>query len=164
MPILTAESNFTKGLAALMDNNHADAAVYFGRALELERRRKPRQPESRYLSYYGFSVAKARRSIIDAIDACRRAVELDDEEPELWLNLGRVYTIAGLRTLALWAFERGLRLDPGHAELRMEREDLERRHRPVFPTMPRDHPLNHWLGRVRAEWRRQRSGEADPHR
>lgn len=140
----------------MMDNNHSDAAVYFGRALELERRCKPRQPESRYLSYYGFSMAKSRRSIVEAIDACRLAVELDDSEPELWLNLGRVYNLAGLRTLAMWAFERGVRLDPSHRDLLMERNDLDRRSRPVFPSMSRDHPLNLWLGRARAELRRHR--------
>ena len=133
MPSLSAENNFHRGLAALMDNNHSDAAVFFGRALDIERRCKPRHPESRYLSYYGFSVAKARRSTIEAIEACLLAVELDDNEPELWLNLGRVYCMAGLKSAGLDAFERGLQIDPTHADLLFERNDLDRRSTPSRP-------------------------------
>ena len=74
MPILSAENQFKKGLAALVDHNYTDAAVFFKRALDLDRARNRRQPDLRYLSYYGLSLARSGRSIREAIQICRTAV------------------------------------------------------------------------------------------
>ena len=150
MPILSAENNFKRGLAALVDANYSDATVYFWRAIEIDRQRNAKRPDARYLSYYGLSLAKSRRSTGEAIEACEWATEIETLNPEIFFNLGQVYLLAGKTTLALEAFEQGLCLDPRHSVLRREVERIDRRSSPIVPGLGRDHPLNRWLGKMRA--------------
>lgn len=150
MPILTAENNFRRGLAALVDNNHRDAMVFFSRAIDTERQRGALGPQPRYLSYYGLSLAKSRGSTGEALEACRMAAASDSNNPDLFFNLGRVCLLAGDESGALRAFEQGLRFAPEHVSLLRERSRIERRRAPVLSRLDRSHPLNRWLGRLRA--------------
>lgn len=150
MPILSAENNFKRGLAALVDANHSDATVYFWRAVDIDRQRNGKRPDARYLSYYGLSLAKSRRSTGEAIELCEWAAQIESLNPEIFVNLGQVYLLAGKTTLALKVFERGLRLDPRHPVLRREVRRIDRRCSPVVTGLGRDHPLNRWLGKMRA--------------
>ena len=152
MNSLSAENYFKKGLAALVDQNHEDASVFFRRALDLDRDRNRRQPDMRFLSYYGFSLAKAGHSSATAIQACRQAVAKQPLDPVLLLNLGRVYALAGKNTQALDAFERGLQIAPDSKVLAQERDKLERRGRPVVVGLSREHPINKALGKLRARF------------
>lgn len=127
MSILVAENNFKKGLAALVDDNHVEAAVHFRRALEDERQRHVRTPNMRYLSYYGLCLAKTNRPIGEAIHACRTAVRRESNDPELHFNLGRVFTLARRLREAHEAFEKGLQIAPSHDGLRRERDLIRRR-------------------------------------
>jgi len=127
MPILSAENSFKRGLAALIDDNVVGATVQFRRALEIERQRSMRAPDRRYLSYYGYSLARTQRSPEQGLRACRAAVIGADRDPELWLNLGRVYNIARRTSEALESFDNGLRINPSHTALRRERERLAQR-------------------------------------
>jgi tetratricopeptide (TPR) repeat protein len=152
MNSLSAENYFKKGLAALVDQNHEDASAFFRRALELDRDRNRRQPDMRYLSYYGFSLARSGQSSTTAIQACRQAVAKQPLDPVLLLNLGRVYALAGKCTQALDAFERGLELAPDSRVLAQERDKLDRRGRPFVAALSREHPINKTLGRLRARF------------
>jgi len=149
MSSLSAENYFKKGLSALVDRSFADASVMFRRALELDRERSKRQPDMRYLSYYGYSLAKGKLSTPTAIQACRTAVARQKNDPLLFLNLGRVYVIAGKVSLAADAFERALRLAPNDKAIRAELARVDRRTKPVIPVLSRDHTLNIWLGKLR---------------
>lgn len=150
MPSLSSQNYFKKGLAALVDQNYEDASVFFRRALDLDRERDRTRPDMRYLSYYGLSLAKAGLSTSTALEACRRAASTQALDPVLFLNLGRVYLIAGKRALAAKAFESGLRLAPDSRVLRNELAAIDQRRRPVLPALSRDHLFNRWLGRARA--------------
>ena len=103
MPILSAENQFKKGLTALVDHNYRDATVFFKRAIDVDLARNRSQPDLRYLSYYGLSLAKAGMSTADAISICRQTVSRHKNHPVLWLNLGRVYIAAGKTQRALEA-------------------------------------------------------------
>lgn len=149
MPILSAENHFKKGLSALVDRNYMDASVFFRRALDLDRERNRRQPDLRYLSYYGLSLAKAGLSTRAAIQACRTAVSRQKSHPVLLLNLGRVYMVAGKTEMALQAFDRAFRLAPDNKVVARELAQLDRRNRPVIQMLPRAHPVNLMLGRLR---------------
>jgi len=126
MPILSAQNSYKRGLAALVDDNPEEATVHFRRAFETERRRRPERPTMRYLSYYGFCLARSRRDLGSAIDACRRAVEGEPRDPDLLLNLGRVYSLAGKYRLARETLDRGLRISPENLALQRERSLVER--------------------------------------
>jgi tetratricopeptide (TPR) repeat protein len=149
MPILSAENQFKKGLSALVDHNYKDATVFFKRAIEVDLARKRNKPDLRYLSYYGLSLAKAGMSTVEAIRICRQAVSRHKNHPVLWLNLGRVYVMAGKQERALEALDRGAQLAPGNRILANELAQLERRSSPVLGRLPRSHPVNVLLGKLR---------------
>lgn len=163
MNSLSAENYFKKGLTALVDLNHEDAAVFFKRAIELDGQRNKLRPDMRYLSYYGLSLARAGLSTSTAIEACRKAVRNHESDPVLWLNLGRVYLIAGKHVHAMSSFERGLALAPDNPILRRELKRIDRRSPPVLGRVSRDNPVNRVLGRVRASVQR-RHQDAPIHR
>jgi Flp pilus assembly protein TadD len=166
MSSLSAENYFKKGLSAIVEQSFADAALMFRRALELDRQRAKRQPDMRYLSYYGYSLAKGKMSKAStsaAIQACRTAVSRQRQDPVLFLNLGRVYVIAGKVSLAADAFERALALAPDDPTIRAELARVDRRSRPVIRILPRNHSVNVWLGRLRAGRTRRRTGAAALH-
>ena len=149
MPILSAENQFKKGLTALVDHNYKDATVFFKRAIDVDLARNRRKPDLRYLSYYGLSLARAGMSTADTISICRQTVSRHKNHPVLWLNLGRVYAMAGKTQRALEAFDRGAQLAPGNRILAEELAQLERRSDPVLRMLPRSHPLNIALGKLR---------------
>ncbi len=149
MSILSSEIQFRKGLAALSGAEPAEAAEHFKQAIAIERQRSAPRPQMRYLSFFGLASAMAHGVSADAIRACERAARVDFYNPDLLLNLGKVYEMAGKSTRALFAYERGLRLAPSHGPLREALARIDRRARPVLPCFRRNHPVNRWLGRMR---------------
>ncbi len=113
----------------------------------------------RYLSYYGLSLAKAGLSTSAAIQACRTAVARQKSHPVLLLNLGRVYMVAGKLEMALEAFDRAAQLAPDNKVVARELAQLDRRNRPVIRMLPRNHPLNLMLGKLRYAVRRSSRSE-----
>ena len=150
MTILSAENSFRRGLVALVDGDPADAAEHFQAAILIEVQNGVRRPQMRYLSYYGLSRALAFGATPQSIQACETAARRDFFNPDLLLNLGRVYLLAGKKTKALAALERGLELAPTHRGLRAEFTKIDRRSPPPLGIVSRSHPLNKWLGRLRA--------------
>lgn len=127
MPILSAENNFKKGLQALIDNDYVVAANFFRRAMDIEHQRHVREPDMRYVSYYGLCLAKAHCQYKRAIASCERAVARRPRDPKMFLNLGRVYMAARRPRSALQAFHRGLEVDPHCQVLELESRRLERK-------------------------------------
>jgi len=153
MESLSPENFSRQGHAALKSRDYKNAAACFRRAIDLDRERNKRRPEMRYLSFYGLSLAHAGLSHKVAIEACGTAASRQRKDPVLFLNLGRVYRLAGKRTQALRALETGIGLAPGNKLLLAELSLLDRRSAPVLGFLTRDHPLNRWLGRMRANLR-----------
>ena len=125
MAILSAENNFKRGLMAIVNGDFEEASRCFRRAIDIQQQRVTDRPEWRYLSYYGLSMAKAYRPDGEAIEACRMAADGNTINPDLQLNLGRVYRLAGKRRLAEEAFARGLEIAPEHPFLREEMRLIE---------------------------------------
>jgi len=160
MPVSDAQRSFNKGLAALNKGLAALAAAQplravdcFLDAMQIEERLRVRQPDMRFLSYYGLSLARANRATNAAAEACELAAHHDPRDPLMLLNLGRVRLLAGRRAEALECFKHGLRLVPGHAVLLQALERGERRSVPVLPCLDRSNKLNRWVGRVRDSFR-----------
>ena len=143
-----SDAQFRDGLLALQAGRFLDAAGKFETALLLEKASGAKQPPMIYLSYYGYSLARAEeRPSPESIRACETAARREFMSAELQLNLGRVYAMAGKVSRALAAFEKGLRLNPRHKALREERRRLDRRAQPPIGFLSRNHPLNRWLGK-----------------
>ncbi|MBZ5639654.1 MAG: tetratricopeptide repeat protein [Acidobacteriia bacterium] len=149
MPILSSEIHFRKGLAALSEGNPAEAVEQFRQAIVIERQRSVSRPQMRYVSFYGLALARANGATAEAVQTCERAAKLDFCNPDLLLNLGQVYLLAGKTTRALMAFERGLRLAPEHGRLRAALAEVDRRGTPPLPFLRRSHAMNRWLGKLR---------------
>ncbi len=150
MAILSAENLFRKGLAALSEGDSAEAVALFHAAIQYERRRGIGRPQMRYLSFYGLSLALSRGATAEAVRACEVAARSVQSTADLYLNLVKVYLLAGKVTRALEACEHGLRMDPRHRGLRAELEKADRRQIRALPFLKRAHPVNRWLGRLRA--------------
>jgi len=145
----TAPQAFRDGLAALERGDSATAASRFRLALSLEREVCLGRRQLEYLSWFSLATAMAHGVTAECIRACETAARRNQFDPEMQLNLGRVYLLAGRPTEAMAAFERGLRLFPGHALLRSLRARSERRAPPVIQRLSRAHPINRLLGHVR---------------
>jgi tetratricopeptide (TPR) repeat protein len=153
MHILSAENSFRRGLASLVDGDAASASEHFQSAILIEVQHGVKRPQMRYLSYYGLSRAQAFGATPQTIQACETAARRDFFNPDLLLNLGRTYLLAGKTTKAMSAFQRGLELAPSHKGLRAEYVKIDRREAPPLAIVSRSHPLNKALGKMRASLR-----------
>ncbi len=124
MAILSAQNSFKKGLAALVDDDPAVAVGHFRQAISIEDQRASR-PTMRYLSYYGYCLARTGSANGDALRACETAASEEPRDADLLLNLGRVYLVARRPKAARTAFDRGLRISPGNRALQRERARAE---------------------------------------
>jgi tetratricopeptide (TPR) repeat protein len=101
------------------------------------------------LSYFGLCVALVQRKYKEAIDLCRRAIELEFYNGDHYANLARVYAVAGNRKKALETAENGLKTAPESELLQQVRSELGIRARPLVPFLDRGHPINVTLGQSR---------------
>lgn len=146
-----AEDSFEKGHRALEENDWRTATAFFEAALTLEKKLTPKAPQARYRSYYGLCIGLAKKRHEDAIKLCRLAIQLEQYNPDLHWNLGRVLYDAGRRREAFRVFVRGVKQQPGHRGLVGEIKRMGLRKKAVLPFLTRGNPLNVTLGRMRAE-------------
>jgi tetratricopeptide (TPR) repeat protein len=161
VPATSAADIFHEGLAALSQDDPARAAEAFKTAMEIGGERHEGRNNARYLSYHGLALARAQGVNRFCLAACRKAVDRKPRDPDMWLNLGRVWLLARDRKQARKAFGRGLELSPRHPALRQEVLRIERRAGSVLPALHRDHPLNILLGKLRWRWWRRRRRSDD---
>ncbi len=101
------------------------------------------------LSYFGLCLALVRRDFKNAIDICKRAIDLEFYNGDHYANLARVYIAAGNRKKAVETSDAGLKLIPEHDYLEEVRKELGVRARPLVPVLNRTNPINVSLGQAR---------------
>ncbi len=146
-----AEDSFEKGYSALEKNDWRAATAFFEAALMLEKKLTPKTPQARYRSYYGLCIGLAKKRHHEAIKLCQSAIQLEQYNPDLHWNLGRVLYDAGRRRQAFHVFVRGVKQQPGHQGLVGEIKRMGLRKKAVLPFLSRKNPINKTLGRMRAE-------------
>lgn len=135
---------FERGLA-LLDENSVD------QALECLREARQRAPEHAQIrSYLGVAVARAGSDFAEARSLCEDAAKQEFFNPDLYLNLAKVFLRFGRRSEALKYLRRGQMIDPGHGEIREAIASLGSRRLPILPFLPRRHPVNRALGTARS--------------
>jgi hypothetical protein len=102
----------------------------------------------RFQSFYGLSVAMTFGQISRGERLCREALEVGGFEADLAYNLALIYLRCRRRDLAFQTFRDILRVDPRHADTLASMKRLGVRTAPVFPFLPRSHPLNKYTGKV----------------
>ncbi len=99
-------------------------------------------------SYYAISLANVEGNYDKAISLCLMAAEKEFYNPEIYLNLGRVFLLNGQKAVAVRAFRKGLKYDNCNMGLLVEMKRLGLRKRPVITFLPRQNLFNRCLGRL----------------
>lgn len=102
----------------------------------------------RFQSYYGLSVAMTFGQISRGERLCREALEVGGFDADLAHNLAQIYLRCHRRDLAFQTFRDILCAEPRHQETLDTLKKLGVRKSPVFPFLPRSHPLNKYTGLV----------------
>jgi tetratricopeptide (TPR) repeat protein len=136
----TAEKEFARGLKALRDGDTPAALTCFEKAAN-----QARNPH--YLSNLGFCIAKERGQVQKGIALCNEALESEPENGLHFLNLGRIYLLAGNKEEAIRVFRKGLGFGPNN-EITGILDAIGTRSPLLFPSLSRKNPLNRYLGKL----------------
>ena len=139
-----AQRLFDEGRAALDSNRVSEA-------LELLRQASAEAPEHAQIrSFLGLAVASSDGGFSEARTLCEEAARKEFFNPELYLNLAKVYLRFGRRSEALRYLRRGQMIDPGHDEIQKSISSLGKRGLLIVPFLSRRHPVNRALGTARS--------------
>jgi len=136
------EEVFQAGLFLFKRGRLDEAFSAFRRAFEAKNN------EPRYMSYYGLCLAKSGSRIKEGVVLCEKAVQREFFRPELFLNLGMAYQLAGNRRKCHTAFRKGLALERDNRDIKEELDRMGVRKPPVFPFLDRKNVLNKLAGKV----------------
>ncbi|OGQ58823.1 MAG: hypothetical protein A3J24_10525 [Deltaproteobacteria bacterium RIFCSPLOWO2_02_FULL_53_8] len=100
------------------------------------------------MSYYAMCLAKVEARYDKAISLCVIAAEKEFFNPEIYLNLGRIFLATGQKSKAIKTFKRGLKMDDSNDELLLEMRKLGLRRRPFISWLGRNNSLNIFLGKA----------------
>lgn len=128
-------------IAYAKERQYEDALRYFRKVADLS-------TEAR--SYFGLALAMRRQELAAAVRYCREAVDQEPLRGDWYLNLGHVYLACGEKRRAVRAFSRGLVAEPRHIRLMDAIKRLGIRQSPAIRFLSRSHPVNRYLGRLRA--------------
>jgi tetratricopeptide (TPR) repeat protein len=137
-----AEEFFSAGLFLLKSQRLKEAHQAFRRAFEMK------GSDPRYMSFYGYTLAKVGGRVKDGLLLCEKAAEKEFYRAELFYNLSQVYLEVGNRKKAYETLRRGLAIDRGNKELVRELEKMGIRKPPVFPFLDRSNTINKLAGKA----------------
>lgn len=128
----------------LLERGHGgEAFEHLSRAYLLD----PQNP--RFRASYALALALVKGQFLGAAELARAAVRQEFYNPDLYLDLARIYLAFGMKAEGIRYLRRGLMIDPAHEALQSELRRLGVRRRPPIRFLPRHHPLNRWLGKLR---------------
>lgn len=140
----TPEEHFRRGLALLEGGHGTDSFEHLSRAYLAD-------PQSaRFRSSYALALALVRGQFLGAVELARAAVRQEFYNPDLYLNLARIYLAFDCKAEAVRYLRRGLMVDPENERLRRKLAELGERRKPALPFLPRGHIVNRLLGRIQA--------------
>jgi Flp pilus assembly protein TadD len=138
-----ARQLFERGAENLDAGQHDEALSCLRRAVELA----PDHAQLR--SLLGVAIARDLRDFEQARALCESAAKQEFFNPDLYLNLSRIYLEFGRKSEALRYLRRGQMIDPGHVLIRRTIAELGRRKMPMLSFLPRRHLVNRALGTAR---------------
>ena len=140
----TPEEHYRRGLALLEGGHGTDSFEHLSRAYLAD-------PQSaRFRSSYALALAVVRGQFLGAVELARAAVRQEFYNPDLYLNLARIYVAFDCKAEAVRYLRRGLMVDPENDRLRRKLADMGVRRKPALPFLPRGHIVNRLLGRIQA--------------
>lgn len=130
----------SKGLEALDRDLVYLAQSCFEQAVEQDR-----SPAA--CSFLAFCLATTRKEYARAIALAEEAITREPANTTYYLNLGRIYLMAGKKKLALQVLRTGIQ-QGDNPNILAELELHGTRKPPLFPSLPRTHPVNRFLGLI----------------
>ena len=138
-----AEDVFLAGLTLFRNEAFHEAQEHFQAAHDAD------ADHARARSYLGVCVGICDRGFEDAVALCASASKQEFFNPEVYLNLARVYLHFGFKTEGRRYLLRGQMIDPANTEIVAALDQLGSRSSPVLKFLPRCHFINRWLGGAR---------------
>lgn len=128
------------GVAAIAAGNTSLALRHLEEAAEMDE-----SPE--LISHLAYCLAKEKQDYTTAASLARSALRDEPWNSTHYLNLGRVYLLSGRRKDAIRTFRDGL-LHENNPRIKEVLDRLGTRKYPVIASLPREHPVNHMLGKI----------------
>ncbi len=125
--------------AIAMDNTVAGLAS-LEKALSLK-------DDKGWYSYLGFCVAKERGQVSRGTDLCMISLEHEPDNPDHYLNLGKIQLLSGNKSEALRILREGVARGEKE-ELLTLLSEFGKRKSPLIPFLHRSNPLNKLLGLI----------------
>lgn len=136
----SADVLFKQGLCLLDKSNILGALACFEKAY-----REKKTPSIQ--SFLAYCIAMERGQITEALNLCRTAIDAEPQNPEHYLNLGRVYLKAKRKDDAIAELRRGLSFGD-NSDIRILLERIGQRKKPVLNFLPRNSFLNKYAGLI----------------
>lgn len=127
-----------EGVTEARKGNTLLASMYLEKALK-----ETRHPE--VLAWYGYCLARDKKSFVKAIDLCKEALSAAPNNPDIYLAVGKIYLLVGRKRSAISAFNKGLKMGRNDAIIK-QLHLIGLRKSPVFPFLERDSSLNVYVG------------------
>ena len=141
--LASARELFDRGCALYEGGDPEAALPLLRRAHEVD------ENNARVRSWYGLCAGLVDRQFEEAVALCQSAAKQEFFNPDLYLNLARLYLGFGFKAEGVRYLRRGLMIDPGNVAITSAMRELGDRGAPVLGFLPRRHPVNRWLGAVR---------------
>lgn len=98
-------------------------------------------------SNLAYCLACERRQMQKGISLCNEALAVEPANSIHYLNLGRIYLLAGKKNAAIQIFRQGLKMGK-NPQIMVELKKLGLRRAPVLTALSRNHPINRCLGLI----------------
>lgn len=99
------------------------------------------------MSYYALCVAEIEGDYNKAISLCLVAAGREFYNPDIYLNIGRIFILKGQKAFAVKSFIKGLKISRTHQGLINAIKKLGVRRKPILPFLPRHNFINRFLGK-----------------
>ena len=149
-----AVKEFKQGLELLHKDFAKLALPHMRKAVQLDKK------NPFYISYLGVALAEAEGKWEDAETLCNVAIRMKRTQAELYVNLSKVYCLAGRKQDAVETLSTGMLLTRRDPRISKALHKLGLRRTPPFPFLDRDHFLNRLLGTLRHRMFQPASREA----
>jgi Flp pilus assembly protein TadD len=140
----TPEEHHRRGVALLEGGHGHEAFEHLSRAYLSD------PQNARFRSSYALALALVRGQFMGAVELSRAAIRQEFYNPDLYLNLARIYLAFEFKAEAVRFLRRGLMVDPEHERIQRMLRELGVRRRPPLRFLPRNHPVNRMFGRLQA--------------
>ena len=147
-----SQVHYNLALDMMSRSRHLEALEH----LDGARRMAPRN--TTYMSIYGLCIALAGGDFDRALWHCMNAVRAEPFEVTYWVNLGKVHKLRGDNAQAHRSFLKAWSVRSRHPAVATELVRMGVRRRPFFTFLPRRHPVNRYLGVLRAVLERKLVG------